>query len=192
MSAYRTLVADPPWPYPEGYASDPRPKPLRRLEPRIVRKPLPYALLSVDEICALPVAELAHPDGALLFLWTTNRFLPAAFTVADAWGFKYTQTVVWHKTGCPSPFGGSVAPNHAEYLLVCRRGSARLLGRLSSSVVAAPAQRRHSQKPELFLDLIETVAPAPRVELFARRQRLGWDTWGAEALPHVDWGGEAA
>jgi len=43
----------------------------------------------------------------------------------------------------------------------------------------------HSAKPDLFLDLIERMSPAPRVELFARRNRLGWDTWGNEALNHV-------
>ena len=41
---------------------------------------------------------------------------------------------------------------------------------------------KHSQKPEAFLDLVEQMSPAPRVELFARRDRLGWDTWGNEAL----------
>lgn len=44
----------------------------------------------------------------------------------------------------------------------------------------------HSAKPDLFLDLIERMSPPPRLELFARRQRLGWDTWGDEALEHVE------
>jgi N6-adenosine-specific RNA methylase IME4 len=44
----------------------------------------------------------------------------------------------------------------------------------------------HSAKPDLFLDLAERMSPGPRVELFARRQRLGWDTWGDEALNHID------
>ena len=43
----------------------------------------------------------------------------------------------------------------------------------------------HSSKPEAFLDLVEQVSPGPYLELFARRQRLGWDTWGNEALEHV-------
>jgi N6-adenosine-specific RNA methylase IME4 len=40
----------------------------------------------------------------------------------------------------------------------------------------------HSVKPEGFLDMVERVSPAPRLELFARRDRLGWDTWGNESL----------
>ena len=45
---------------------------------------------------------------------------------------------------------------------------------------------RHSEKPEAFLDLVEQVSPGPYLELFARRNRLGWDTWGNEALEHVE------
>ena len=40
-------------------------------------------------------------------------------------------------------------------------------------------------KPEAFLDLVEAVSPGPYLELFARRNRLGWDTWGNESLEHV-------
>jgi N6-adenosine-specific RNA methylase IME4 len=43
----------------------------------------------------------------------------------------------------------------------------------------------HSAKPEAFLDMVERVSPAPRLELFARTQRLGWDSWGDEALNHI-------
>lgn len=46
----------------------------------------------------------------------------------------------------------------------------------------------HSAKPDGFLDLVENLSPAPRLEMFARRQRLGWDTWGNEALQHVEMG----
>ena len=46
----------------------------------------------------------------------------------------------------------------------------------------------HSRKPEAFYDLVESVSPGPYLELFARRQRLGWDTWGNEALNHVQIG----
>jgi N6-adenosine-specific RNA methylase IME4 len=44
----------------------------------------------------------------------------------------------------------------------------------------------HSAKPEAFLDLVEQVSPGPYLEMFARRNRLGWDTWGNEALEHVE------
>jgi len=139
--------------------------------------------MTLETIMALPVTDLADPEGAALFLWTTNRYLPAALEVMTAWGFAYFKTIVWHKTGNPSPFGGELGPNHAEYLLVGRRGAIRQ-GRLKSNVVAAPAANcnAHSAKPEVFLDLIEQVSPGPYVELFARRARFGWDYWGNESL----------
>lgn len=186
MTRYRTIVADPPWPY-EGFASSPTPRKGERQCVRVGR--LPYEAMTPDELAALPVRERADPCGARLFLWTTNRYLPQSFGVLAAWGFRYRQTLVWRKTGNPSPFGGSVAPNHAEYLLVATLGSPAALARLRSSIIDAPAAAApgsHSAKPEAFLDLVEQVSPPPRLELFARRQRLGWDTWGNEALCHVD------
>jgi N6-adenosine-specific RNA methylase IME4 len=176
---YRTIVADPPWHY-DGYATMPG-NPKKRGHPVKVYD-LPYASLTLAEIQAFRVPAAS---SARLFLWTTNKYLPDSFAVLTAWGFTYKQTLVWHKTGNPSPFGGSVAPNHAEFLLVAECGDPELLGRLAGSVVAAPKPYAHSQKPDVFLDLVEQVSPGPYLELFARRQRLGWDTWGDEALQHV-------
>lgn len=179
---YRTIVADPPWDYGRNKSFS-----ITRngTGPKLL-KPFTYPTMSGDSIAELPVAGMVEADSRL-FLWATNRHLPLAFHVAQSWGFKYRQTLVWRKTGNPSPFGGSVAPNHAEFLLVCRRGSPETLSRLSSSVIDAPAAVfGHSAKPEAFLDLVEQVSPGPYLELFARRQRLGWDTWGNEALCHVE------
>src|SRR5262252_7278137 len=181
MVRYRTIVADPPWPY-EGFASDPTSgrslPPSRREHVRV--EFMPYRELSLTEIAALPVADLADSD-CRLFLWTTNRYLPDAHNLIRVWRFKYVQLLVWHKTGNPSPFGGSIAPNHAEYLLVAVTGKPKLLGRLPTNVIGVAAQRLHSQKPEHFLDMVEMVSPGPYVELFARRHRLGWDVWGDQS-----------
>lgn len=126
--------------------------------------------------------------GGWLYLWTTNRYLPHAFDIADGWGFQYRQTVVWHKTGTPSPFPATIAPLHAEYLLVCRRGTPRRAGTWPTNVIAAPMDRRyrHSQKPEVFLDMVETVTPGPYLEMFSRRARFGWDVWGNEVNSTVE------
>lgn len=177
---YGTVVADPPWRYVDGFPSLVGPG---RGKLKRATKPLPYAQMSVEEIAALPVSALAGDDAAL-FLWTTNRYLRDAFDVMDAWGFTYTQTLVWVKDR-RSPFVASVAPNHTEYLLVGKRGAHRWSGSLRSNVVdiAAPNQwRLAGQKPEAFLDHVEAVSPGPYIELFSRRARLGWDTWGDQAL----------
>jgi N6-adenosine-specific RNA methylase IME4 len=172
---YRTIVADPPW----DYGTDAK----RGVPGRYaLRTVIPYEAMSENEIAALPVARMAH-RRARLFLWATNRHLPAALRIMDAWGFKYAQTLVWHKTGNLSPLGGSVAPNHAEFLLVGRRGNVGLIGRWPTSVIAAPKPvYEHSRKPDVFLDLVERVSPGPYVEMFARRARFGWDYWGDQSL----------
>ena len=176
---YRTIVADPPWEYPCGFAQQSRTP--GKWEGPVVIKPLPYPAMSLNEIAALPVDELAAPS-ARLFCWTTNRYLPATFAIIDGWRFKYRQTVVWNKTD--ANVGGSVAPN-AEFLVVAARGTPGRARKWPSAVVTTSAPKQHSRKPEVFMDLIEQVSPGPYLELFARRQRLGWDTWGNEALEHV-------
>jgi N6-adenosine-specific RNA methylase IME4 len=178
---YRTIVADPPWRYEAFIPS--------RWAGRSWALPLPYPMMDIQEIESLPVRTLADQTGCRLFLWTTNRYLPSAFGVLNAWGFTYRQTIVWRKTGNLMRVGGSVAPNHAEYLLVATAGHIKRRCLLPSSVVDAPkgaAAGSHSRKPDVFLDLVEQVSPGPYLEMFARRQRLGWDTWGNEALEHVE------
>jgi N6-adenosine-specific RNA methylase IME4 len=69
-------------------------------------------------------------------------------------------------------------------VIFARRGSLASLSKQTSRWYRWP-RSEHSAKPEAFLDLVEQVSPEPRLELFARRQRLGWDTWGDEALQHV-------
>lgn len=189
---YATIVADPPWDHSDGYVTQSR-TPLGKrvngvrerltdVNPGAHRSlSLPYPSMKLDEIRALPVCDLAEKD-ARLFLWTTNRYLPDAFSVVEAWGFNYRQTLTWKKL---DGLSGSVAPN-SEFLLVAARGAPGLLSRLPNAVIERSQTKTHSRKPDLFNDLIEQVSPGPYLELFARRQRLGWDTWGNEALEHVE------
>lgn len=179
MNKYGTIVVDPPWHYdamPKGGA-----------KPGTMSKgqPLPYPSMTVAEIQALPIYELAAPD-CVLWLWTTNRYLRESFAIIEAQGFTYKQTLVWAKNN-PMPVG-SVAPSAAEFLMVAKRGKPSTEWVWPSSVIVTPRppNRRHSTKPEVFLDLIEKCSPAPRLEMFARRNRLGWSTWGNEALEHEE------
>lgn len=182
---FRTIVADPPWDFDrKAWASITHGGTGPRIE-----KEMPYQTMNVEDICAIPVLSLADSD-CRLFLWATSRHLPESFRVLAAWRFEYVQTLVWHKTGNPSPFSGAgVAPQHGEFLLVGKRGAPPVVQRLNSSVIAAPKPiYGHSQKPDVFLDLIEQCSPQPWAELFARRARFGWSyPIGDQAL-----GGEAA
>lgn len=181
---YRTIVADPPWHYDAVPATLPSGRNKIALPGKPVGKPLAYPTMSLQEIAALPLPEIAAAD-ARLFLWATNRYLPDAFRLLGGWGFRYSQTLVWHKLNVP-PFGGSVARQTVEFLLVAVRGRPRRVGIANSALIATGVQKVHSRKPDAWLDLVEQVSPGPYVELFARRNRLGWDTWGNESLEHVD------
>lgn len=162
---YATIVADPAWKYEQG-------GPTTGFAPL---RPPPYSMMTVAEIKALPVADLAAAN-AHLYLWTTNRYLRDAFAVADAWGFRHSQTLTWCKT--PRGIGpGGAFSNTTEFVLYCRRGSLPYKDRTDTTWWHWP-RGAHSVKPAAFLDIVEQVSPGPYVELFARAPRLGWDSWG--------------
>lgn len=174
---YRTIVADPPWEQPTGGAANDQ-------SWDAGRKPssLPYTPMPFEAIRALPVSDLADAR-AHLYVWTTNAFLERTFGLVREWGFKPSQVLVWAKT--PRGFGpGGVFSNTTEFILFSWRGSCSPLQREDTTWWHWP-RSGHSVKPEAFLDVVESVSPGPYLELFARRQRLGWDTWGNEALEHV-------
>lgn len=180
---YQTIVADPPWPYEEGWPG----WGMSREE----RLALPYPSMTLDEIKALPVRELIKPEG-YVFLWTTSRYLEDAFAVARAWTLRPRQTLTWCKPARGEGPGGMFATT-TEFVIVAQRigprsnarGRRTLGKRIDTSWFEWP-RGEHSRKPEAFLDLVEQVSPGPYLELFARRQRLGWDTWGNEAHEHVE------
>lgn len=183
MGRYRTIVADPPWSYGKWgkFAFQYR----QSKEGGRANRPLPYSTMTVAEIAALPIADLALPD-AHCYLWTTNRYLPDAFRVLTAWGFRYSQTLVWAKTPRGVGPGGMFAQN-AEYVLVGVRGVLPAQRRIDSVWFNWTRTKRHSQKPEEFFDLVEQVSSGPYVELFARQHhRLGWDVWGNEVHSTVE------
>lgn len=180
MKKYKTIVADPPWQYGKwGKASD---TPLARKKfPNGQWEEdfsLPYSHMTVDEIKGLPVSGIAD-DDCDLYLWTTQKYLPDAFEVMKAWGFKYCQTLTWCKTPRGTGQGGLFCPT-TEFLLLGRKGKMPKKKRNDSTWWNVKRTAVHSKKPEFFQDLIESVSDGPRVELFARRAREGWDVWGNE------------
>jgi len=134
--------------------------------------------MPLEEICALPVSHLAT-DAAALFLWTTAPHLQESFDVLAAWGFEYKTTVVWVKDKIGL---GYFVRNQHELLLVATRGDmpSPSPANRPASVISAP-RREHSRKPDEAYALIEQMYPElPKVELFARQKRSGWQTWGNE------------
>ncbi len=120
-------------------------------------------------------------DDCILFLWTTNNFLPDALEVMKAIGFTYKTNGVWAK----DRFGlGYYLRGAHELLLLGVRGSNKPLVRNRSTLIGGKLlpRRKHSQKPDEAYDLIEAVSPGPRLEMFARAAREGWDQHGNEVI----------
>jgi N6-adenosine-specific RNA methylase IME4 len=177
VTRYRTIVADPPWSVMGGS--------LRRgvgegwkFQPGTnTTRPVPYATMTVEEICALSVRDVADDDAAL-YLWTINAYVEQAYAVARAWGFKPSTLLTWAKAPMGGGLGGAFGIS-SEYILYARRGSPperRVTG------TWFPWKPCHSAKPTAFYDLVEQVSDGPYLELFARPpHRLGWDVWGNES-----------
>jgi N6-adenosine-specific RNA methylase IME4 len=134
-----------------------------------------YQTMTLDAIAALPVPDLAA-ERAHLWLWGINRSLGDAYALARGWGFEPMTLLTWCKTGAPGV--GYYLRNSTEHCLLATRGEPMVpAAALPTSWYVWP-KRRHSVKPHEFFTLVEGISPAPRLEMFARTIRPGWDSWG--------------
>jgi N6-adenosine-specific RNA methylase IME4 len=140
--------------------------------------------MNIDDICALPVPEIADKN-CVLFLWTTFPNLTEAFKVISAWGFKYsTVAFVWVKRNKISPeyfMGcGYWTRANAEICLIATKGKPKRLSKSVRQIIDTPIEH-HSKKPDIVRNKItELLGDLPRIELFAREKADGWDSWGNE------------
>lgn len=161
---YRLILADPPWPYENKRTGG-------SMQSGAVQK---YDTMTLDEIKALPVPEISE-KACSLFLWVPVPLLPDGLEVMGAWGFKYKHLITWRKImslGMGFWFRGQV-----ELLLLGIRGKVKAYRSQHPNFIQTRA-RRHSQKPDEVYGIIESLNIEPRIELFARHRREGWDAWG--------------
>jgi N6-adenosine-specific RNA methylase IME4 len=162
---YRCLVIDPPWPM-EKIEREVRPKQGRYLD---------YPSMTLDSIQALPVASLAA-DDCHLYLWTTQKFLPDALRLAEAWGFRYQCLMTWVKPTGMTPYSWMY---NTEHVIFARRGHLALNQNGLKLSFEAPSPG-HSIKPDVFYERVQIASSGPRLEMFARRERDGFTAWGDE------------
>lgn len=166
---YRIIYADPPWKYSDQRTTFDNYGPAEKHFPT----------MSISELSALSIPA---DDNSILFLWTTSPMLEDAFKVINAWGFKYKASFVWDKV--KHNYGHYNSVRH-EFLLIATKGSCTPDNhKLFDSVVTMERSKIHSEKPEIFYEIIETLySHGNKIELFLRgTPRPGWDGWGNEVL----------
>lgn len=164
---FATILIDPPWDWgDEGDINQ-----MGRAKPD-------YATMTIEQLAALPVGELADVD-CHIYLWITNRSLPKGFALLEGWGFRYITCLTWVKPH----FGmGNYFRGQTEHILFGVKGS-QMLRRHDVATVfhAERGKGGHSSKPPMIYGLIESCSPGPYLEMFSRVERDNWYGWGADA-----------
>jgi N6-adenosine-specific RNA methylase IME4 len=137
--------------------------------------------MTVEQIKNLSVPA---DDDCHLYLWTINRYIKESYEVARAWGFEASTMLYWVKAPMGKGLGGAFC-SCVEPILFCRRGVLKHKTRIDRNWWQWK-RGCHSQKPEHFQDIVEQVSPGPYLEMFARRKRLGWSSWGNEIDSDVE------
>lgn len=160
---FKTIVIDPPWPVSQGQTE------------------VPYKTMPISSIASLPIRQLTEKN-CYVFLWTTNNMMEEAFGLLRLWRLKYVQTITWCKN-----YGMGRPPYTAtEHVLMSRigqppRNHSDLTGEdRIFNWFKTDNKPKHSQKPDEGFKLIEQVSEPSRLEMFARKPREGWITWGDE------------
>jgi N6-adenosine-specific RNA methylase IME4 len=169
---YNLIVIDPPWPLQKtGNEKD---------KARGKTRELDYSLMTLWDIQSLPIESLApynKEEACHLFVWTTQKYLLHALQFIETWGFSYLLTITWDKKN-----GICVGGFHfrTEFIVVGRRGKKELFkkGQSIPSYFFAKSFF-HSQKPQEFYTMVEPLGDR-RLDIFARKQRPGWDVMGNE------------
>lgn len=185
------IYMDPPWAF-KTFSDNRAP----------YRGQKPYDVMTYDEIKELPISEIAAKDACII-MWVLGSHLDQAIRLGEHFGFKYnTDLFFWVKVGKNDPSTRPISLGHwtrkqVEQALLFTRGKpsrrdkgvrqliedaviAEATGLDVDSVVFEP-KREHSRKPDSVVERIERLIEGPYIELFARRHRPGWESWGLEA-----------
>lgn len=169
---YNIIYADPPWSYKDKALSGNRGACCK------------YPVMSIDDICKLPVNQIADKD-CILFMWVTMPKLNECFKVMEAWGFEYkTSAFTWvkknKKSGSLFMGMGRWTRANAEICLIATKGKPKRVSASVHSVILSSIEE-HSKKPnEARERIVQLCGDIPRIELFARQYADGWDCWGNE------------
>lgn len=175
---YRCLVVDPPWNQGKTGKRSARPNQGTDLD---------YPTMVFDDIKNLPIGNWGD-ENCFLWLWATNSkerrsgmpVLKMAFDLVEHWGFTFYTMITWDKRTGPCPFGPyQIVTEHA---LFCYRGKVvfprECMGKMKTVFRETPTA--HSVKPDALYEHINRHFHGPKLDVFARRKRRGFDGWGNE------------
>jgi N6-adenosine-specific RNA methylase IME4/ParB-like chromosome segregation protein Spo0J len=151
---FEVVLLDPPWP---------------------VEFEVPYPKLSMPEIRALPIKRLLAKD-AVVWLWIVDSLLEESLELVTAWGLSRRATLTWAKDKVGT---GHYLRGQTEHCWLLTKGKPVLRSGSQSTLLHGKV-REHSRKPDEFYELVESLCPGRKLELFAREPRKGWTVWGAE------------
>lgn len=164
---YGTLYIDPAW----------EQELVGKFKTRFQRsQELPYDTMSYEKIANLPLKSLCLPETHI-WLWTSNQWVKKSLKLLEDWDFNYLCMVTWVK---PSGVGAWFANTTQHLLFAYNEKCVFPKNRYRPTHIITGLPKKHSQKPKEFYKLIEGISPEPRLELFARDRRQGWDAWGLE------------
>ena len=168
---YSTFVIDPPWP-------------MKKIEREVApnQAAIDYPTMSIAEIKEIDVPGMVDNtrDGALLFMWTTQKYLLPAIDIIQTWDFRYRYLMVWHKTGGFQPY--NCPQFNGEFVAVGAKGNPQFTDTSDFPAVFEGKRRGHSVKPVEFYDMIRraTEGMGSRIDMFAREAHEGFVGWGNE------------
>lgn len=168
---YNIVYADPPWSYKDKASAGKRGAYYK------------YDLMTLEEIKSIPIQQICAND-CILFIWVTFPQLQEGLDTIKAWGFEYkTVGFVWIKRNKRKIYSwfmgmGNWTRSNAEVCLIGVRGNVKRVGGGVRSIIDTPIEG-HSKKPDIVRKrIIELVGDLPRIELFARESKTGWDVMG--------------
>ena len=167
---YNTIVLDPAWDITLSGKINYRPNRKTRLD---------YSTMSLEEIKQIPLHKIAN-IGSHIYTWTTNKMLPYTFDVLKDWGVNYHLTLVWTKPNGMMPCFGYKFATEFCLLGFYQKPMQKFNNMAKLNWFKSPSIKPHSTKPQIFFNLVDEMSPDPKIEMFARKRRLGWDCWGNE------------
>ena len=179
MKKYQIIVIDPPWEIK---------KVIKRVRPNQVE--MDYSMMSLSEIKALPIKNIADETNCILFLWTIDKYLYDSRAILEYWGFNYHRTMSWDKTNGLAMYGFNY---QTEFTLVGFMGKQEAYPKRKTIRTSFSAKATfHSEKPDAFYEMLDILPHNPRIDIFARRKREGllihnkWDIYGNEVESDIE------